>query len=129
MDSAREHSTAQRTRLPRRMALLLAMASIVGALLLLGSAGCQFSHDPRTQDPGEVSFNAERAWSDLETVVGFGPRPPGSEALEQLRGFIRTQLTAAGVDVREHAFVAQTPLGPTPPRPPGRLASPRFSHL
>lgn len=56
-------------------------------------------------------FNAQRAFSDLKTVVQFGPRMPGSKPLRDLRGFIRKELTSAGLEVREHAFDASTPLG------------------
>ncbi len=57
-------------------------------------------------------FNGVRAFKDLERVVGFGPRPPGSPALEQLRGYIREELTRVGLECREQRFTAATPEGP-----------------
>ena len=61
----------------------------------------------RPQSP----FDAQRAWNDLETIVGFGPRPAGSEAAEQTREYLRRHLRAAGLRVREQSFEAETPLG------------------
>ncbi|MCX6910928.1 MAG: hypothetical protein NTY01_23200, partial [Verrucomicrobia bacterium] len=33
-------------------------------------------------------FDAARAWRDMERVVGFGPRPSGSDALAHTRAYI-----------------------------------------
>ncbi len=51
-------------------------------------------------------FDQARAWADLEHVVGLGPRPAGSEAAEAARGYLRAELLAAGLPVREQAFEA-----------------------
>ena len=56
-------------------------------------------------------FDRNRACRDLETIVGFGPRPPGSEALAALRRYLKRELAACGVTFREHAFQADTPQG------------------
>jgi glutaminyl-peptide cyclotransferase len=45
-------------------------------------------------------------------MVGFGPRPAGSEALRQTRAYITRQLSAAGLTTEEQRFTAQTPIGP-----------------
>jgi glutaminyl-peptide cyclotransferase len=60
----------------------------------------------------QTPFDGRRAYADLERVVGYGPRPPGSDALERLRGFIKSELRGAGLTVVEHRFEAATPLGP-----------------
>ena len=65
----------------------------------------------RRVDNAQSPFDGERAYADLERVVGFGPRPAGSEALEELREFMRATLEAEGFDVWEHAFTADTPIG------------------
>jgi Peptidase family M28 len=57
-------------------------------------------------------FDGQRAFRDLENIVAHGPRPAGSEALDGLRAFLREQLTAAGLEVKEQVFRAETPLGP-----------------
>src|SRR6516164_7766747 len=40
-------------------------------------------------------FDANRAFADLKRLVSFGPRPPGSRALEKSREFIPDELRAA----------------------------------
>jgi glutaminyl-peptide cyclotransferase len=57
------------------------------------------------------AFDSNRAWEHLRQLVSVGPRPAGSPALEQARKYIRSQLAAAGVDVSEQAWDAQTPVG------------------
>jgi len=57
-------------------------------------------------------FDGPRALRDVERLVGFGPRPPGSPALGRARGYIEGELRRAGWRVREHAFTATTPGGP-----------------
>jgi hypothetical protein len=56
-------------------------------------------------------FDSSRAFEDLRRQVAFGPRPAGSAALAECRRFIIAQLKAAGLDAREQAFDARTPLG------------------
>jgi hypothetical protein len=59
-------------------------------------------------------FDANRAFADLKRLISFGPRPPGSPALEQSREFIIGELRAAGAAVILDPFTASTPLGPIP---------------
>src|SRR5215831_12696725 len=59
-------------------------------------------------------FDANRGFADLKRLVSFGPRPPGSQALEQSRGFIAGELREAGAAVVLDSFTASTPLGPIP---------------
>jgi glutaminyl-peptide cyclotransferase len=56
-------------------------------------------------------FDGVRAYRDVERLVGFGPRPPGSPALERARAYMTGELRKAGWRVREHAFTARTPRG------------------
>src|SRR5262249_55446393 len=56
-------------------------------------------------------FDGERTFADLKTLAGFGPRPPGSQALECAREFIIAELRATGADVTEDEFLAETPIG------------------
>jgi len=57
------------------------------------------------------AFDSNRAWEHLRQLVSIGPRPAGSSALEQARKYIRSQLSASGVDVTEQVWDAQTPVG------------------
>src|SRR5215813_361130 len=57
------------------------------------------------------SFDSNKAWEHLRQLVGFGPRPAGSAAIEQSRTYIKNQLAAIGVPVTEQAWDDQTPTG------------------
>lgn len=58
-----------------------------------------------------MRFDSARAWKDLQTQVGFGPRPSGSAALLKTRDYILSELKKAGIDARQQAFIARTPVG------------------
>jgi len=59
-----------------------------------------------------AGFDSSRAWEHLRQMVSFGPRPAGSAAIEQTRGYIKAQLAASGVQVVEQAWEDKTPVGP-----------------
>ena len=65
----------------------------------------------RTGAPAHPEFDSSRAWEHLRRQVAFGPRPAGSAALNEMRGYILEQLKASGIDARQQAFIAKTPLG------------------
>ena len=56
-------------------------------------------------------FNEQRAAQDLTTIVGFGPRPAGSEALARTRNYIVGELQKAGLKAQLDEFDARTPRG------------------
>ncbi len=66
---------------------------------------------PRSTSAQDLPFDADRAWGDLETVVGFGPRPAGSENLQKTREYIVAELRDAGLEPLLDEFVAATPTG------------------
>src|SRR3954470_15353716 len=57
-----------------------------------------------------AKFDAGRAWEHLRQMVAIGPRPSGSQAIEQTRKYIKDQLAAAGLTAVEQAWDEQTPL-------------------
>lgn len=57
-------------------------------------------------------FVGDRAFGDVRAQVEFGPRPAGSEALEQTRQYLEHQLDAAGWSVERQTFTNETPRGP-----------------
>jgi glutaminyl-peptide cyclotransferase len=61
--------------------------------------------------PAAGRFDGSRAFEDLRKLVLIGPRPAGTEAAAKARAYLEAQLSAAGVDVREQAFEAATPIG------------------
>jgi Zn-dependent M28 family amino/carboxypeptidase len=86
-------------------ALLLAF----GALGL--PAGCS-SGTPGTPPAAALEFDQQRAWAHLETMVGFGPRPAGSQGAEKTRAYLEAELASYGLTSAREAFVADTPMGP-----------------
>ncbi len=57
-------------------------------------------------------FNGARAMDYERKIVAFGPRPPGSAALRNLRAYILAQLKPFGCEVTQDSFTAHTPGGP-----------------
>jgi Zn-dependent M28 family amino/carboxypeptidase len=58
-----------------------------------------------------AGFDSGRAWEHLRQIVAIGPRPAGSQSLEQTRQYIKKQLAADGIAVAEQAWNEQTPIG------------------
>lgn len=79
------------------------LASIVMIVLVLAGAAA-------AQRP--AAFDAARAWRDLEHIVGLGPRPSGSPALDRTREYLASELGRVGVRTWTQPFVAATALGP-----------------
>ncbi len=57
-------------------------------------------------------FDSTKAYEHVRRLVGFGPRPSGSRALEQTRAYIAEQFSAMGVASTKQEFDAKTPVGP-----------------
>ena len=57
----------------------------------------------------EVS--GDKAFAHVRQLVDFGPRPPGSEALEKSRAYIEKRLHEYGWDVTRQSFTDETPRG------------------
>jgi hypothetical protein len=88
-----------------RKLLLVLTALVVGALAAFGIQ--QNAPQSARQSP----FDGARAFSDLTTIVGFGARPAGSQALERTRAYIVAELRKAGLDPILDEFEAMTPRG------------------
>ena len=93
------------------LGILALIASPAFALILLG----YIQRGPTTNGvrPGGP-FDGDRAFADLRRLIAFGPRPPGSKALELTRQWITQELQNTGVAVERDPFVASTPLGAVP---------------
>ena len=57
-------------------------------------------------------FSGENALRHVQQMVDYGPRPPGSDALERTRVYITQQLESVGWKVTRQSFTDQTPRGP-----------------
>jgi glutaminyl-peptide cyclotransferase len=60
-------------------------------------------------------FSGARALDYTRKIVAFGPRPPGSAALRNLRAYLVAQLKLVpGCEVTQDSFIGRTPGGPVP---------------
>ncbi len=81
------------------VAIFLSM-TIVLLLAVLGSYAYSSLTQPEVVPP---SFDGQRAYEDVKTQVGFGPRFPGTPGHDQIRAWIQKELEASGwqVEVQE----------------------------
>jgi len=88
-----------------RHSILVSVVAILAAVVLYG-----FQRGPAVA-PKTSPFNEQRAAADLKTLVEFGPRPAGSEAIERTRAYLIAELKKAGLEPQLDAFDARTPRG------------------
>jgi len=89
--------------------ILLALAIVLVVVVI--AYGVQRS--PAGKSSAQTSpFDGDRAYEDLKKIVGFGPRPAGSEALAKTRAYIVAELEKAGLKPQLDEFEARTPIGP-----------------
>src|SRR5436190_16474600 len=81
---------------------------LVGLFVTVLSFGLQRSTPAA---PGTSPFSEQRAGVDLQTLVGFGPRPAGSDAIVKARNYIVAELQKAGLKAQLDEFDARTPRG------------------
>jgi hypothetical protein len=109
---------------------------IVCAAVFLGAAGCKASGtndhvnaaatttasasapavSPQVPDdalPAEKTggFDGAKAYGHVAKLVGFGPRPSGSQAIAQAQDYITSQLSSFGCTVDVDAFSTDSPAG------------------
>lgn len=79
----------------------------------MAAAGCDGSPSLRNDSSVKLweQFSGENALRHVQQLVDFGPRPPGSEALEQARAYITRELEGFGWSVTRQSFTNQTPRG------------------
>ncbi|MGI9240949.1 MAG: M28 family peptidase [Verrucomicrobiales bacterium] len=80
------------------------------ALALLALASIVFPGCGGKKSANKHGFSGERAMRHVEAVVGFGPRPAGSEALETTRQYIESELASLGWAVSRQPFTKTTQL-------------------
>jgi glutaminyl-peptide cyclotransferase len=56
-------------------------------------------------------FDSERSLAAAQAILGFGNRIAGSEALDKVRGYLKSNLVTAGWEVTEQPFTEQAPGG------------------
>lgn len=88
----------------KRLAPLLLLA-----LFVVACTEAVPNFDPA--DPLDAKLSGEKALGHVSALVGFGPRPAGSAALESSRQYLEKELAASGWEVRRQAFTGKTPQG------------------
>jgi glutaminyl-peptide cyclotransferase len=88
-------------------------APFVVLALALGIPSCRRAESPLRGKEAKIwqEFSGNRALDHVKQLVAFGPRPPGSEALEKSRGYITNQLAGFGWAVTRQTFEEETPRG------------------
>lgn len=59
-------------------------------------------------------FDGAKAYDHVAKLVSFGPHPSGSDAMQDVQKYIRSQLQGFGCSIEEDDFHAQSPLGSVP---------------
>jgi hypothetical protein len=80
-------------------------------VLIVLAAATVFGFQRTSTASKSSPFSEQRADTDLRTIVGFGPRPAGSEAIIKTRNYIVSELTKAGLKPELDEFDARTPRG------------------
>lgn len=107
-----DNGAAVSTRSSARMLVLVAVAAITAAS---GWALYRAWNGPAA--PSQASddwvipaeFDADRAYGYLEKIVGFGPRPSGSEGMRQQQEYLRQFFAEAGAEVELQTFDTRHP--------------------
>ena len=92
--------------LARQMQSLSRYSSVAFVLATLGAQ----ANSPNIWE----EFSGEKAFAHVQRLVGFGPRPAGSKAIEKSRDYIEDQLRRSGWQVTRQAFTDDTPRGKIP---------------
>jgi glutaminyl-peptide cyclotransferase len=99
--------------------------TILVILCLLAGTGCKRAptqstrpqlsfQSPTPAPPTELwkEFSGDHAFAHVRKLVEIGPRPSGSERLEQARQYIEQTLQSQGWHVERQPFTSDTPRGP-----------------
>ena len=98
-------STRLACRIPSKaFAVALLAAAVFGACNHANTASD--SHKKIWED-----FSGDKALAHVQAMVDFGPRPPGTEAIEKTRAYLIKQLEAAGWKIEQQKFSDDTPRG------------------
>jgi len=84
------------------------------SFLAFALAACNGSSKTEVREPGSKlweEFSGDNALRHVQALVDCGPRPSGSDALEQARIYITTQLESLGWQVTGQTFTDETPRG------------------
>src|SRR5256885_1478748 len=86
-------------------------AAFLALAILAGCDRAPSESARNTQKKIWEDFSGEKALAHVQAMVDFGPRPPGTEAIEKTRAYLTKQLEAAGWKVERQSFSDDTPRG------------------
>lgn len=72
---------------------------------------CRHSRGGGSSTPPWQEFSGKRALEQVQHIVDFGPRPPGTDAIRETRDYIAAQLQQFGWKVTRQTFSDSTPRG------------------
>lgn len=81
----------------------------VAAIALLA---CSVESTPQSKATRASQVDGQLAFSHVEKLVSFGPRPPGSPAIARSQAYISEALKKLDLQVEHQDFLATTPNGP-----------------
>ena len=84
-------------------------SACLGCLVTMALLACD---TPSAAQRKTASVDGSLAYSHVEKLVGFGPRPPGSPAIAKSQAYIADVLKKLGLQVEHQDFLANTPNGP-----------------
>ena len=88
------------------------MSKKLACLAGLAAVGLMTSVEASSPSAKTVSVDGSLAYSHVEKLVGFGPRPPGSPGIARSQAYIAGVLKELGLQVEHQDFLANTPNGP-----------------
>jgi glutaminyl-peptide cyclotransferase len=86
-------------------------SALVSFLLVFLVAWVEAEPSHASQPRVWEEFSGEKALDHVRRLVDFGPRPPGSDAIEKSREYIENQLRLSGWQVTRQTFTDDTPRG------------------
>lgn len=86
-------------------------ALFLACVLVVGCERANPSAHSSDQKKIWEDFSGEKALAHVQAMVDFGPRPPGTDAIEKTRSYLVQQLERAGWKVERQSFSDETPRG------------------
>ena len=89
----------------------LPIRQLVAFAITIGIVSTRAETPAAKQSKIWVEFSGEKAFAHIQQLVGFGPHPAASGAIEKCRTYLEKQLTLSGWTVSRQTFTDSTPRG------------------
>ncbi|MCA8941521.1 MAG: M28 family peptidase [Planctomycetes bacterium] len=84
--------------------ILVLLVAVTAGLLLCGTNGCSGSGGTTMTRSWDGPINGKAVFRHVEKLVGFGPRPSGSKALEHTVQYIQSEIEKLGLRLERQEF-------------------------